>query len=184
MSTFVPSTGSDGVSAEGFRDLMSCFPTGVAVVATLDLRGQPKGMTCSSLAAVCLDPPTLLVCLRTDSRTQAALARRLTFSVNVLHAQGRMSAQVFSSPVEDRFAGIRWQPSPHGLPWLVDDAAAIADCRVTDQVPMGDHTVVFGEVIAVAVDGDSSPLIYGKRQYAQWRPDPVTPWLPAARRRQ
>jgi flavin reductase (NADH) len=171
------------MTADRFRDLMSCFPTGVAVVATLDINGQPKGMTCSSLASVCPDPPTLLVCLRTDSRTHEAVAKRLKFSVNVLHSQGRTSAHVFSSPVADRFAGVRWQPSRRGLPWLVNDAAAIADCRVIDRVPVGDHTVVFGEVLEVAVDDESNPLIYGKRQYAEWHFAPATPCLLTVRRR-
>ena len=173
----------DRVSADRFRDLMSCFPTGVAVVTAVDSGGQPRGMTCSSLASVCLDPPTLLISLRTGSPTLDAVVGRLEFSVNLLHAHGRPSAEVFASPVVDRFAAVRWKPSRRGLPWLVDHSAASADCRVAGYVPVGDHTVVFGEVLEVGIDWGRNPLIYGKRQYTAWQQAAVDSQLPTARRR-
>ena len=74
---------------EGFRALMTRFPTGVTVVTAMDGGGRPQGMTCSSLASVCLRPPTLLVCLRTLSATQRAVEATGAFAVNLLHSGGR-----------------------------------------------------------------------------------------------
>jgi flavin reductase (NADH) len=163
------------VSAEKFRQLMSRFPTGVAVVTSLDLHGLPRGMTCSSLASVCLNPPTLLVCLRTGSATYAAVQRHGAFAVNLLHAGGRGTAELFAAPIVNRFAQVRWRSSGNGLPWLVDDAAAIADCRVVRSVPAGDHTVVLGELIELGVGDDIPPLLYGMRRYAEWNVDATLP---------
>ncbi|MGW7793609.1 flavin reductase family protein, partial [Streptomyces tricolor] len=61
------------MAADDFRDLMSRFPSGVTVVTARGPGGEPVGMTCSSVASVCTDPPTLLVCLRSDSATLAAV---------------------------------------------------------------------------------------------------------------
>jgi flavin reductase (DIM6/NTAB) family NADH-FMN oxidoreductase RutF len=152
----------------GFRDLMSCFPTGVAVVTSLDEAGRPQGMTCSSLASVCLQPPTLLVCLRSDSCTCDAARRGGAFAVNLLAETGRHVAEGFASrPAGKRFTDVAWAASPAGLPWLTEHTAATADCTVTDAVAYGNHTVLIGRVDRLVV-GQDGPLLYGLRQYVGW----------------
>lgn len=157
------------VSGGRFRELMSNFATSVSVVTALDGDGRPQGMTCSSLASVCLDPPTLLVCLRTGSPTLAAALAGQEFAVNLLHAGARSAAELFAARVPDRFAEVRWKPSRRGLPWLLDEACASADYRVAGRIPVGDHTVVFGELLDARIDDRSNPLVYGKRQYTAWQ---------------
>ncbi|MFE6056574.1 flavin reductase family protein [Kitasatospora sp. NPDC056446] len=159
------------VAPAEFRSLMSTFPTGVAIVTTSDLDGQPWGMTCSSVSSVAVDPPTLLVCLREGSPTLAAMLRRSTFAVNLLHARAGATADLFASGTPHRFDLVRWSADPEAAgPHLTDDAHAIADCRVSRTVSVGDHTVVFGEVFRVAHPAapDRSPLLYGMRKYASW----------------
>ncbi|WP_211277658.1 flavin reductase family protein [Couchioplanes caeruleus] len=150
---------------------MSTFPSGVAVVTTSDLDGQPWGMTCSSVCSVTLEPPTLLLCLRRGSPTLTAMLRRSTLAVNLLHTRGRATADLFASGNPHRFDLVRWSADPEaGGPHLVDDAHAIADCRISRTVSAHDHIVVFGEVLRVQhpVVADPSPLLYGLRQYSSW----------------
>jgi flavin reductase (NADH) len=82
----VPETPSaaEVVSLDVFRSLMSEFPTGVAVVTSLDHDGEPRGMTCSALCSVTGTPPTLLVCLCRESPTLNAVIRCGRFAVNFL----------------------------------------------------------------------------------------------------
>jgi flavin reductase (DIM6/NTAB) family NADH-FMN oxidoreductase RutF len=151
---------------DGFRQVMGSFPTGVSVVTAK--RGDgPRGMTCSSLMSICLDPPTLAVCLNNTSSTLRAVAEQGQFAVNLLHSGGERAARVFSSSVPDRFGMIRWSMSPSGLPWLVEDAFAIAECRVTGMTAIGDHTMVFGEVTGTG-QAPGSPLVYGHRLFRSW----------------
>lgn len=153
-----------------FRELMSSFPSGVTVVTTCDLDGSPRGLTCTSLCSVSLHPPILLACLRNHSETLAVLLRSGAFAVNLLHGGGRDAAQVFASPVTDRFGRVSWQRTPaHGLPWLASDAHAVAECQVAKICEAGDHTVVFGEVDGV-ISEPERPLLYGLREYAVWPP--------------
>jgi flavin reductase (DIM6/NTAB) family NADH-FMN oxidoreductase RutF len=167
--------------ADPFRELMSRFPTGVAVVASVDARGAPSGMTVTSLASVCLNPPTLLVCLRTGSTTLATVQHRGGFAVNLLHARARSTAELFAAPVADRFARVRWRLSGNGLPWLVDDAAAMADCRLVRQIQVGDHTVVLGEILHLAIERHGPLLLYGMRRFAQWHAGvPLSSTAPSA----
>lgn len=150
-----------------YRDLMSSFPTGVAVVTSLDAEGTPRGMTCSSLTSVTVAPPTLLVSLRRGSATLEAVTGHGGFAVNLLHSGGRRTAELFAGPEPDRFARLCWRRSPSGLPHLADDAFAVADCRVTGLLDVHDHTLVLGEVRTI-VRSAGIPLLYGLRRFTTW----------------
>jgi flavin reductase (NADH) len=161
------------VRAAAYRDLMSAFPTGVAVVTAFDADAKPHGMTCTSLSSVAVSPPVLLVCLNASSGTLRALLASGAFAVNLLHANGKRAAAVFSSTAADRFARTKWVPSELlGAPHLVDDAFAVAECVLDDALTVGDHTVVFGAVVNTRQVRDA-PLLYGMRQFAVWQ-TPVT----------
>jgi len=151
-----------------FRSLMTMHPAGVAVVTTVAPDGAPRGMTCSSVCSVSLRPPTLLVCLSAGSRTLAALLEASAFAVNLLHDKAEPAANLFATDTPDRFEKVEWAREPdRGLPHLIEDAHTIADCRVSETLTVGDHIVVFGEVLhveALAIRAPG-PLLYGMRQY-------------------
>ncbi|CAM3365873.1 flavin reductase family protein [Kibdelosporangium persicum] len=166
--------GAGHVSADEYRRLMSCYPTGVAIVTAIDHSGAPCGMTCSSLTSVSVEPPTLLVSLRSASRTLDAVRRGGRFAVNLLHSGGRRAAWVFSRRVPDRFSQTMWRPSPgFGAPWLVDDAFAVAECLVTREIVVADHTIVLAEVVGVR-QTEATPLVYGMRRFSAWLSDVFT----------
>lgn len=159
------------VDPSRFRSLMATFPTGVSIVTAAESSGRPWGMTCSSVCSVAVDPPTLLVCLRADSPTLDATLLQSVFAVNLLPERARRVAELFASGATDRFERTRWEfGSRSGVPHLVADAHAIADCRVSDTVKVGDHTVVFGEVFGVheMTADPPDPLLYGLRGYSSW----------------
>lgn len=166
-------TGPSSADVHEYRTLMSAFPTGVAVVTSLDRDDQPRGATCSSLCSVTLTPPTLLVCLTTSSSTLSAIRDRGGFAVNLLHARARDTAVMFSTPVADRFATVPWKRFGHaGLPWLMQDAFAVAECLATDLSTVGSHTVVLGRVVGTR-SVPEVPLLYGLRQFSRWTPQGV-----------
>ena len=101
-----------------------------------------------------------------------AVRARGGFAANLLHSRAQAVAASFAAPVADRFAGVAWRGSPElGLPWLVDDAFALAECRLVRTLVIGDHTMLLGEVVAVEYAEDV-PLMYGKRRYSAW-PEPA-----------
>lgn len=164
------------LAMDAFRGLMSAFPTGVAVITSVDERGRPHGMTCTSLSSVTLDPPTLLLCLDIRSGTLAALRASGSVAVNLLHSRGRQAAEIFASRSAARFDHVAWQPTElTGMPGLVNDAFAVAECKVRDLTAVGDHMIVLAEVLSVDQRADV-PLLYGLRQFCTWpvdgRPDP------------
>jgi flavin reductase (DIM6/NTAB) family NADH-FMN oxidoreductase RutF len=158
---------------DAFRRFMSAYFTGVTIITTVDGHGRPHGLTCNSLTSVTLSPPTLLVCLDVRSGTLAALRTRGGFVVNLLHKGGQRAAELFASSQPDRFDQVAWRRSAHiGLPWLVDDAYAVAECQVADTMVVGDHAVVLGRVVNVE-NGPGSPLLYGMRAFSGGSPMPA-----------
>lgn len=160
------------VGAGAYRAFMSSFPTGVSVVTTVDADGRPRGMTCSSLAGVSLDPPVLSVCLTVTSRTLGALRAHGFFGVNLLGARASGIARLFADSSLSHFEHVPWEPAGDAaLPRLADDTVAFAACRVRDTKAVGDHVVVFGEVLGTDCS-NGTPLLYGHRRFTVW-PEPA-----------
>jgi flavin reductase (DIM6/NTAB) family NADH-FMN oxidoreductase RutF len=150
------------------RRLMAGFPTGVSVVTALTRDGSPRGMTCTSLCSVALDPPTLLVCLRRNSPTLEAVLDSASLSVNLLHRYARSTAELFGSGTPDRFDRVPWVAAPNGGPHLIEAAHTIADCAVSAEQAVGDHAVVMAEIVMVTSLRLPMPLLYGMRRYGSW----------------
>ncbi|MEV7870657.1 flavin reductase family protein [Streptomyces sp. NPDC088124] len=151
------------------RPLMASFPSGVGVVTAYAEDGSPWGMTCTSLCGVSLDPPVVLVCLGTASHTLKAVRSSGSFALNLLHAQGRRTAELFASGAPDRFDRVNWRGGAGTAgPHLTEDARAVADCSVVGEQVVGDHAVVLGEVSAVRTVGRQPPLLYGLRRFSVW----------------
>ncbi|MFJ6694617.1 flavin reductase family protein [Streptomyces sp. NPDC091272] len=152
-----------------FRTMMSGFPTGVCVVTAFDGTGAPRGMTCSSVCSVSLEPPTLLVCLRRGSPTLDAVLEAGRFTVNLLHEGAQDTAELFASGNPDRFLMTSWEGEPRtGGPQLVKDAHTVADCDVVLTQRMGDHVTVFGAARRISTGQAQPPLLYGLRQFRAW----------------
>lgn len=155
--------------SDGMRQLMAGFPTGVGIVTAFDTESRPWGMTCTSLASVALEPPTLLMCLRNGSPTLNAVLSAGEFAMNLLHQGARATAELFASGAPDRFDRVEWSVPPAAAgPHLSSDAHAVANCVVVRHHTHGDHVVVFAEVRDVHVNTTPAPLLYGLRQYASW----------------
>ncbi|TRV73033.1 flavin reductase family protein [Streptomyces sp. 130] len=155
-----------------FRSLMAGFPTGVSVITALDEHDRPWGMTCSALCSVTVEPPTLAVGMRGESPTLAAALHRGRFTVNLLHAEARGSAELFASGDPDRFDAVDWSlPEGAGGPHLTRAAHAVADCRIVHSVRIGGQHMVFGEVFRITELTEPRPLLYGLRTYGSWPVD-------------
>ena len=146
-----------------FRTVMGRFATGVTVVTTAGA-GPPRGSTANSVASVSLDPPLVLVCLREQSETLAALRGAGGFAVNVLAADQRELAERFARPGSG-WDGVGHAPSPGGHP-LLDGTLATLECALHDEADGGDHRIVIGRVLGVRLAGDArEPLLFSEARF-------------------
>ena len=103
------------------------------------------------------------------AREFVRLAREPHHGRGTLH-ELECAEELFASGAPDRFDRVRWERQPDwGGPHLVDDAHAVAHCRLTRTLNIGDHVVAFGEVFRLWQRAGQNPLLYGQRRYSAWR---------------
>ncbi|HKW41722.1 MAG TPA: flavin reductase family protein [Gemmatimonadales bacterium] len=150
-----------------FRQLLGRFATGVTVVTARDAAGRPVGMTASSVASVSLHPPLVLVSVDQVNDMHPALKAAQRFILNVLAADQEVISRRFAAEHPNRFDGIRYRDSQHGLP-VLDGVVASIECEKHGEAPGGDHTVFFGLVTGGSVY-DRQPLLYYRGGYTGLR---------------
>lgn len=149
--------------------LFGSFPTGLAIVTTLDETGAPKGLLCQAYIELSVNPPLMLIAVDKVSRTLTALQHHRAFVINFLNEDAADVARVFASKSDEKFRDVPWKPSPDagGAPILPDFSTAFAACRVIKMAEAGDHWIFIASVEADAEIG-GTPLIYWRRTYAAW----------------
>jgi flavin reductase (DIM6/NTAB) family NADH-FMN oxidoreductase RutF len=161
------STSTLPVSRELFIQGMRNVAGSVGVVTTEGEFGR-HGATISAFSSVSADPPTLLICLRTESRIAAAVAASNLFCLNILSSGCAHVAERFSgnqdSVVSDRFDGIDYNTEYSG--WVVLSNANAFCCKISEALVSGTHTVFFGNVCAVCPTFND-PLTYLQGRYRQ-----------------
>ena len=169
------------VSREVFRAVAGSFPTGVVIVTTVDQAGEPKGLLNQAFVGLSTEPPLVLISIDKTSRTLPHLQRHGAFVINFLRDGSADLATLFASKADDKFSGVRWEPSPpaRGAAILRDASLAYAACVVTRTIEAGDHWVFIGSVEAGEVFG-GTPLMYYRRSYAAWPEERPAPPLEGA----
>ena len=155
------------VDARLYRDAIGRFATGVTVV-TVDDGQEPRGMTANAITSVSLGPVLLLVCVAKSARSHEALAISRSFGVNVLAADQRELSDFFarsSTDAETPMGGWPYRTGSTGAP-ILEGALAWFECRVADWFPGGDHSIVVGEVVDLALERpDAEPLLFHAGAY-------------------
>ncbi|MGY3120338.1 flavin reductase (DIM6/NTAB) family NADH-FMN oxidoreductase RutF [Bradyrhizobium sp. S3.14.4] len=157
-----------GPAPDAFRAAMRRFVGGVAVVATLH-EGRPWGMTVSSFTPVCMEPPTLLVCVNAATATAADIARDRRFSLNLLSETQRGVSQRCAQPGASKYLDEDVVPAD-GIPTrtampVLQDSVATFDCDATEVRQIGTHIVIVGAVRAIVAPQTRRPLLYGQGGY-------------------
>lgn len=157
------------VSRQEFRDAMARLGAAVNIITTDGAAGQ-GGITATAVCSVTDDPPTLLVCLNRTSPRSALFLTNGVLCVNTLSAGQQSVSDAFSAPSDkadmaSRFAAGVWGKLVTGAPAL-EGAAASFDCRITEVMEQGTHSVVFAEVQAVRfAEMAAGCLMYYARSY-------------------
>ena len=170
------------LSAPAFREALAHFATGVTIVTARVTAAHAKGaldqeretlvgFTATSFASVSLAPPVVLVCVNHVASAREGFLRAETFGINVLGEEQSWLAHQFARKGVDRFSGVRLLPTS-GTP-LIEGAIVQLECRPHARHEVGDHTVVFGEVLAARVT-PGRPLLHFARRFGSLGAEPRT----------
>jgi flavin reductase (DIM6/NTAB) family NADH-FMN oxidoreductase RutF len=146
-----------------FRRALGCFPTGIAVVTTIDAEGAPAGITVSSFNSVSLEPPLILWSIGLAAANFDIFAHAEHFAVNVLSMAEFALVARFAASGDGKFRGLVCRQGIGGVPVLPDFAACF-ECRTEHRYDGGDHLIIVGRVLAFE-DHDKEPLVFHRGQY-------------------
>src|SRR2546428_6455728 len=90
-------------TAKDFRNALGAFATGVTVITTQS-GDHPYGMTANAFSSLSLDPPLILVCVKSQAEGSQIIDRNGVFAVNVLGAEQEALSRYFSSKERPRGA--------------------------------------------------------------------------------
>ena len=156
--------GPTAFDATVFKDAMSRFATGVAIVSGID-DGEPVGFTCQSFVSLSLDPPYVAVAPARTSTSWPRIARGGSFCVNVLSEDQEELCRGFAVSGGPKFDGVSWHPAPGTGAPVIDGSLAWVDCRVELVHDAGDHELILGRVLDLGV-GEGSPLLFFRSRFA------------------
>jgi flavin reductase (DIM6/NTAB) family NADH-FMN oxidoreductase RutF len=156
-------SGRDAVAVDpaAFKNALARLAGGIVVVTAADEEGAPAGLTATSVCSVSLEPPLVLVCLGTDSRTHDAIAASGRYALNVLGSDQVSLSLRFARSEGNKFEDLEWEPGEHGSP-LLNGAIAACECEIEQAVPAGDHTVFIARVLTATAleDFEGLPLLW------------------------
>jgi flavin reductase len=129
-------------------------------VVTTDGPGGRMGATVSAFTSLSADPPSVLVCLKADSRIAMAVRDNGVFCVNILPEDAVETAQRFAGAFDahspNRFDGQEITNTDEGP--ILPRATAFA-CSLNHIVTHGSHAICIGNVTGISNAGEK-PLTY------------------------
>ncbi len=128
-------------------------------------------MTVNSFTSVSLDPPLVLVCIAHASHCNQLIKRSGGFAVSILgHDQAEVSSGFANTDPAAQaiheFEHHTYELGPTGSPML-EGAVAHLDCRIEEEIEVGDHTVFVGRVVYANEVDKKGSLVFFQGKYAR-----------------
>jgi flavin reductase len=148
-----------------FREAMARLGAAVNIITTHGPEGD-NGFTASAVCSVTDDPATILVCMNRNSSQYEIFKAAGIFCVNILTPDQEALSPVFAGKLTmpERFGHAEWIRLATGAP-VLENAAAALDCKLSQMVDVGTHSVMFGTVQAIHLGPRGDGLIYHGRAY-------------------
>jgi flavin reductase (DIM6/NTAB) family NADH-FMN oxidoreductase RutF len=156
------------MDANAKKTTLRMIPYGLYVLTAENARGEVAAATVNWVTQASFEPPLVVVGVKADSNAHALVQETRAFALNVLGKGQQALAFTFFKPATkegDRISGEPYERGLTGAP-LLQNVPAVVECKVTDIVSRGDHSVVVGEVVNAIL-----------RQAPAGRPDDAILWL-------
>jgi len=143
-------------------------------------------MTASAFSSLSLDPPLVLVCIKSGNSTYKVIEERGSFTVNILARQQESLSNRFAGGIvgadgkwtpwpqdRDRFADLSISRADHSGAAVLEGSLAALDCSLESILPGGDHGIFIGRIESITSSTDEAldPLLYGGGSYGSFLSD-------------
>jgi len=146
------------------------------LVTCCDTKGESNVLTIAWHTPLSHHPPLLGISVGITRYSHQLIESTGEFAVNILGASMVNAVRIcgeYSGELDDKFtiAKLETRLAEQISVPVLRDALAILECKLYDQVPVGDHTLFIGEVVHVSVregiydhgwslDREDSPLLF------------------------
>ena len=157
-----------GFDERTFRDALSVFPTGVAVVTAVSQTGERLGLTVSSFNSVSLSPPLVLFSVSRAAYSFSAWQRVERYAVNILNEDQEIVSNRFARAMGDKWDGVTVLVGATGVPILPNVLVGF-ECVAHARHDGGDHEIFVGRVVAISPLHAASPrpLVFFRGRYGK-----------------
>jgi len=145
---------------------MRRVPSAVTVV-TVAGADEVRGITIGSFTSVSLDPPLISFNVALDAQAHDLLVGADHFAVHILADEQAHLSNHFAEKdrtSEEQFASIPHRLDASGTP-ILEDVLAVFFCTHYAVFPVGDHSLLVGEVVHIDQGRSRTPLVYYERRY-------------------
>lgn len=127
-------------------------------VLTTRFENTVNGMIASWVSQVSYDPMLFMVAIHPNRYSHELLVQSGHFALHILAREQKDLLDRFKGPdVRGKFASIAWEDGVTGCPILTDCIGCI-ECRITQNMAPGNHTLFIGEVVNAVFNERKTPL--------------------------
>lgn len=150
---------ADEACGEQLKAAMRLYASTVSIITTM-AGDAPSGIVATAVTPICMDPPTLMICINKGSSIHPPIIERGQFTVNFLAPKDEYLIPIFSGKEKGRarFNHGEWDFS--GDTPLLLGACANVSCDVVKRITYGTHELFFGVVTSVAARHSDEYLIW------------------------
>ena len=119
------------------------------------------GGTVNWVSQASFEPPLIMAGVKKGSGLLEIIQGSGAFAVNILsEGQKEIGGKFFKGAQMEngKINGLAYEDGKTGAPLLLD-TPAFFECRVTDRIDRGDHTVIIGEVINAGIRKEEPALV-------------------------
>ncbi|HBP5919927.1 flavin reductase family protein [Pseudomonas aeruginosa] len=155
-------TQSAAVDAKQFRRVMGKFATGVTVI-TFKHEGKVVGMTANAFMSLSMDPPMVLISVRTQSRFASSVGKGDGFGIAFLREEHEHLSRHFGGRPDPDLSLVF--DERNGTPLLPDALVQLA-VRANSIHAGGDHLIYTADIESIQ-EADGRPLLFFSGGYKQ-----------------
>jgi flavin reductase (DIM6/NTAB) family NADH-FMN oxidoreductase RutF/rubredoxin len=126
---------------------------------------EANGYIANSVFQVTAEPPRIAATCNKDNHTAGIIKKAGAFSISVLKKEadtGLIGLFGYNTGKDkNKMASLNIRTGETGSPIVLNDAAAVFECKVVDSMEVGTHIVFVGEVLAAELlDEKAEPITY------------------------
>jgi flavin reductase (DIM6/NTAB) family NADH-FMN oxidoreductase RutF len=136
------------------------IPSGCSILTAVH-DGRSTGLLVSWVQQATFDPPAITVCLKQGRPASQLINASGRFLLNVIGEDSKTLFHHFGKGFaleEDAFNGLSVRETAFGP--LIESCIAHLGCKVAKTVPVGDHDLYVGEVVAAGVVEGAKPYTH------------------------